>query len=229
MEVPVMDSFDVAKPAFIEPAVMVPGSNALLYQRALAVRPEIAGASLRNTSAQMGIDINKGALWPRLNLGGDVATNFAASSVSNSSVNKDPFFSQVWNNLGAGISLNLSIPIYSNRQYKSNIDRAKISAMNTQLAEQNTRNQLRKNIEQSSTDLKNAFNKYEASKDQLNSAKVSFESIEKKYNVGLMTAIDYLVEKNNYNQALSNLIQAKYDYVFKSKILDFYQGKEITF
>jgi outer membrane protein len=53
--------------------------------------------------------------------------------------------------------------------------------------------------------------------------------METKYNVGLMTAIDYLIEKNNFFQAESNLIQAKYDYIFKTKILDFYQGQAITF
>jgi outer membrane protein len=229
MEVPVTDSFDVAKPVLVEPLEITPGLNELLYQKALAVRPEISGASLRTSSALMDIKINQGLLWPRLNLGGNISTNYAASSATNSTVNRDPFFYQMWNNLGAGLSLNLSIPIYSNRQFRSSIDQAKINALNTQLAEQNTKNQLRKNIEQASTDLKNAVKKYEASKEQLNSSEVSYKSVEKKYNVGLMTAIDYLIEKNNYNQALSSLIQAKYDYIFKNKILDFYEGKEITF
>ncbi len=231
MEVPVMDSFDVVKPVIAEPSVLLQGRSEQLYQTALTVRPEIASASLRTKSALMGIDINKGGYWPRLNLGGNISTNFATSSASTSEVNptKQPFFSQLWDNLGAGLSLNLAIPIYSNRLYKSNVDRAKINALNVQLAEQNTKNQLRKNIEQASTDLKNAINKYSATRDQLASAEVSYKSIEKKFDVGLVTAIDYLVEKNNYTQALSNSIQAKYDYVFKSKILDFYVGKEITF
>ncbi|HTX88442.1 MAG TPA: TolC family protein [Bacteroidales bacterium] len=231
MEVPVMDSFDIVKPEIIEPTALISGSHEELFQKALSVRPEIAGASLRTQSALMGVQINKGGYWPKLNLGGNISTNFATSSASSSEVNpnKDPFFTQLWDNIGAGLSLNLSIPIYSNRLYKSNVDRAKINALNVQLSEENTKNQLRKNIEQASTDLKNAINKYSATKDQLTSAEVSYKSIEKKFNVGLVTAIDYLVEKNNYNQAMSNMIQAKYDYVFKSKILDFYIGKQITF
>jgi outer membrane protein len=231
MELPVADTFEVEKPAFVEPTEIPPGSNDLLYQKALAVRPEISSASLYTQSSEMSIKINEGAYWPRLNLGGNISTDFATSTATSSAVNptKEAFFPQLWNNIGAGLSLNLSIPIYSNRQYKSSIDRAKINALNTQLSEQNVKNQLRKNIEQASTDLKNALKKYEASKEQLSSAEVSYKSIEKKYNVGLMTAIDYLVEKNNFFQAQSNLIQAKYDFVFKTKILDFYQGREITF
>ena len=101
--------------------------------------------------------------------------------------------------------------------------------MNAQLNEKNIKNQLRKNIEQTYTDLKSALRKYESTKEQLAAAEISYDNMEKKYNVGLSNAIDFLVEKNNYFKAQSNLIQAKYDYVFKTKILDFYQGTAITF
>ena len=135
----------------------------------------------------------------------------------------------MWNNLGESIGLNLAIPIYSNRQIKSNIERAKINALSAKLDEQNTRLQLRKTIEQSYTDLRNSIKKYEAVKEQISAAELSYQNMERKYNVGMMTAIDYLIEKNNYFQAQSNGIQSKYDYIFKSKILDFYQGKPIQF
>ena len=126
-------------------------------------------------------------------------------------------------------ALSLSIPIYSNRQIRSNIEKATVNAITARLNEQNTKNLLRKSIEQTYTDLKTAMNKYEATKEQLTSAEVSYKNTETKFNVGLVTAIDFLVEKNNYFQAQSNLIQSKYDYIFKTKILDFYEGKEIQF
>jgi outer membrane protein len=228
MEVPVIDSFDVVKPVLGAPEIVPAKSSETLYQQALSVRPEVAGASMRTSSAQMGVLINEGAYWPRINLGGDISTNYATSILATSNVSKDPFFYQMWNNIGAGLSLGISIPIYSNRQFKSSVDRARISALNAQLAERNTKNQLRKNIEQANTDVKNALKKYEATTEQLNSAEVSYKTMEKKYSVGLVTPVDYLVEKNNYNQATSNLIQAKYDYIFKNKILDFYEGKQIV-
>ena len=101
--------------------------------------------------------------------------------------------------------------------------------MSAQLDEQNIRHQLRKTIEQSYTDLRNSIKKYEAVKEQISAAELSYQNMERKYNVGMSTATDYLIEKNNYFQAQSNGIQAKYDYIFKSKILDFYQGKPIQF
>mgnify|MGYP000424136415 CR=1 FL=1 len=131
--------------------------------------------------------------------------------------------------LPKGVGLSLSIPIYSNRQIKSNIEQARVNALTAGLNEQNAKNQLRKSIEQTYTDLKNSMKKYEATKEQFTSAEVSYKNTETKFNLGLVTAIDFLVEKNNYFQAQSNLIQAKYDYVFRSKILDFYVGTPISF
>ena len=233
MEVPVIDSFDVEKPVIAEPSPLILKSNQDIYQKALTVQPQITGASLRTENALLGIKISQGARWPRMNLTGNVNTNFATSTKEpqGSGVNpyKVPFFDQLWNNLGESVGLSLSIPIYSNRQIRSNIEKATVNAITARLNEQNTKNLLRKSIEQTYTDLKTAMNKYEATKEQFSSAEVSYKNTETKFNVGLVTAIDFLVEKNNYFQAQSNLIQSKYDYIFKTKILDFYEGKEIKF
>jgi outer membrane protein len=158
-----------------------------------------------------------------------INTNYASGATKGTYQNPQPypFQEQVWDNLSQSIGLSLAIPIYSNRQIKSNIELAKINAKNIQLNELNTRNVLRKTIEQAYTDLKNSLKKYEATKEQYAAAEVSYRSIEKKYNVGMVTAIDFLVEKNNFAQAQSNVIQSKYNYIFKAKVLDFYQGNTI--
>ena len=231
MEIPVTDSFEVKIPDLVEPSLLLNQTNQEIYNKALTVQPQIAGASIRTNSALLGIKISEGARYPSLSLSGGVNSNYSVTSRtgSNSSVKDSPFFPQLWTNLGESIGLNLSIPIYSNRQLKSNIERAKINALSVQLDEQNTRLQLRKTIEQSYTDLRNSIKKYEAVKEQISAAELSYQNMERKYNVGMSTAIDYLIEKNNYFQAQSNGIQAKYDYIFKSKILNFYQGKPIQF
>jgi outer membrane protein len=144
-------------------------------------------------------------------------------------MNENLFLDQLWNNLGQSFNLSLSIPIYSNRQIKSNIDRAKINSMNTRLNEQSVKNQLRKQVEQTYTDLKSARKKYDATREQVSAVENSYKNSEKKYEVGLLDAISFLVEKNNYTKSLSGLLQAKYDYIFKQKILDFYLGNSITF
>jgi outer membrane protein len=229
MQIPVADSFDIQKPETTEPQVQLIFSNEDIYQKALTVQPQINSASIRTNSALLGIKINEGARLPKLNLSGSVNSNYAGSSRTGTvNSTKVPYFDQLWNNLGEGLGLNLSIPIYSNRQIKSSIEKAKVMALSAQLDEENTRLQLRKIIEQAYTDLKSSVKKYEATKEQVSSAELAYKNVERKFNVGLSTAIDFLLEKNIYFQAQSNLIQSKYDYIFKAKILDFYQGKPIT-
>jgi len=232
MEFPVVDSFDLQVPNFIEPALMMKKTNQEIYSKALKVQPQITGASIRTNSALLGIKISEGARYPTLSLSGSASSNYAVSSrtgVDASVPKASPFFPQLWNNLGESIGLSLSIPIYSNRTIKSNIERAKVNALLAELNEQDLKLQLRTTIEQSYTDLKNSIKKYEATKDQIASAELAYKNIEKKYKVGMATAIDFLIQKNAFYQAQSNGIQAKYDYIFKSKILDFYQGVPITF
>jgi outer membrane protein len=227
MEIPVTDSFEVKIPELVEPTLLLNQTNQEIFNKALTVQPQIAGAAIRTNSALLGVRISEGARYPSLSLSGSANSNYSVSSGSSSLAS--PFFTQLWNNLGESFGLNLSIPIYSNRQLKSNIERAKINALSARLDEQNTRLQLRKTIEQSYADLRNSIKKYEATKEQISAAELSYKNMERKYNVGMSTATDYLIEKNNYFQAQSNGIQSKYDYIFKTKILDFYQGKPIQF
>lgn len=229
MEIPVTDLFDVEIPTMLEPTQQILNTNEEIYRRSLAVMPQITGYTIKTDAALMAQKVSEGARWPRLTLGANLNTNFASSRTQGSVVNPEgyPFFEQIWDNIGQSLNLGLSIPIYSNRQIKSNIDRAKINVLNARLNEQNVKNVLRKNVEQTATDLKAASKKYEATREQLRAVEAAYLNAEKKYGVGVMNATDFLIQKNNFFQSQSNLIQARYDYIFKSKILDFYQGKDI--
>lgn len=231
MEIPIQDSFEIEVPLFAGEVADPLLTNEEIYKKSLEVQPQITGASLRTNAALTALKVSEGARWPRLNLSAGMNTNYASSRRQGTAVNPEgyPFFDQMWDNIGQSFGLGLSIPIYSNRQIKSNIDRAKINAMNAQLNEQNTRNALRKTIEQTYVDLRAARKRYEASLEQLAALEASYRNAEKKYEVGVMNATDFLVQKNGYTQSQSNLLQAKYEYIFRSKILGFYQGEAIRF
>jgi outer membrane protein len=230
MDIPITDNFEVEVPVMDESTVRTQATNEEIYQKSLAVLPQITSASLRTSASMMALKVSQGAHWPRISLGANMNTNYA-SSRKKGSVNPEgyPFFEQIWDNIGQSFSMGLSIPIYSNRQIKSNIDRAKINLITTQLNEQNVKNVLRKNVEQTYTDMRASVRKYEATKQQVAAVESVYKNAEKKYSVGVLSATDFLIQKNNFTQSLSNLIQAKYDYIFKQKILDFYQGKAIKF
>jgi outer membrane protein len=230
MEIPIADDFEVEVPALAEPSA-IPQSNVDIYNKSLEVMPQIFSARLKTSAAQMALKVSEGARWPRLTLGGNLSSNYASSRKQGTNVNPEgyPFFTQLWDNIGQSFNLGLSIPIYSNRQIQSNIERAKINEMNLRLSEQNTKNVLRKSVEQSFTDLRAAGKKYEATKLQVSATELSYKNAEQKFNVGVMNATDYLIQNNLYIQSQSSLIQTKFDFIFKSRILDFYQGKGIEF
>ncbi|MCX6269598.1 MAG: TolC family protein [Bacteroidetes bacterium] len=231
MDIPIVENFEVAIPVMDESSAAVVQSNEEIYQKSLMVQPQITSASLRTNSSQMALKVNQGAAWPRVTLGANLNSNYASSRKQGSAVNPEgyPFFSQMWDNIGQSFSLGVSIPIYSNRQIKTNIDRAKINLITTQLNEQNVKNVLRKSVEQTYSDMRASVRKYEATKLQVAAVQSVYDNAEKKYSDGVMSATDFLTQKNNFTQAQSTLIQAKYDYIFKRKILDFYQGKAIQF
>ncbi|MCX6304664.1 MAG: TolC family protein [Bacteroidetes bacterium] len=231
MDIPVTDNFEVEVPAMDESAAGVLETNAEIYQKSLAVQPQITGASLRTSASEMALKVSQGAYWPRVSLGANMSSNYASSRKKGGEVNQQgyPFFQQMWDNLGQSFSMGVSIPIYSNRATRSNIERARINLLTTRLNEQNVKNVLRKNVEQTYTDMRASVKKYEATKLQVAAVESVYKNAEKKYSVGVMSATDFLIQKNNFTQSQSNLIQAKYDYIFKRKILDFYQGKAITF
>jgi len=229
MQIPVIDSFDVEVPKFAEPSLLLLLSKDEVYQKSLEAMPQIHSASFRTTSSQMAIKIATGARWPRLTLSAGLSSNYASSRKQGILQEDYPFYTQVWDNVGQSVNLGLSIPIFSNRSLQSGIERAKINSKTAELNELNTRQTLRMNIEQTYTGLKAAAKNFAASKIQLSSTERTFKNAEKKFNVGVMSATDYLIQQNTFVSSLSNSIQAKYNFIFQSKILDFYQGKTITF
>lgn len=231
MEIPIDPDFSVEVPMLDIAAFSLPPYDEKIYERSLASQPQITGARLKSDASEIGLKVSEGARWPRINLGANLNTNYASSRTKGSNVNPEgyPFFEQIWDNIGQSVNMGISIPIYSNRQIKSNIDRAKINLENTRLSEQNVRSQLRKNVEQTYVDARAAQKKYEAVKQQLAAMQASYDNAEKKFQVGVMNATDFLIQKNNFEQSESSLIQAKFDYIFRLKILDFYQGNGINF
>ncbi len=140
-----------------------------------------------------------------------------------------PFLNQLEFNRREFLGLNLSIPLFSKMRNRTNVLNAKLSLENAKLSEQLTKNQLRQIIEQAYNDVTAASKRYSGTKKQLNAREEAFRTAEQRYNVGMMNAVDYLLAQNNLNRARSELLQAKFDFIFKSKILDFYLQKPLEF
>lgn len=139
------------------------------------------------------------------------------------------FVDQVTNNLNRSVSVSLRIPIFTNFQSRTQITTAKIQQQTAELNAQNARLTLRQNIETAYTNMLAGSNRFRATSIQVESLEQAFRAAESRFNAGALNSVDYNIAKNNLDKARANLVQAKFDYIFRTKILDFYQNKPLSF
>jgi outer membrane protein len=138
-----------------------------------------------------------------------------------------PYFSQFWDNRGFAVGLSLNVPLYNKGQVTTNTQLADIGVRNARIGSQLQRQQLKQSIEQAYLDVRSAYGSFLSVEKQIEALEVAFENSEKQLNLGTINATDFTLAKNNLNRARVDLLRAKYDFIFKSKILDFYLGKPI--
>jgi len=126
------------------------------------------------------------------------------------------------------LTFSLSIPIFNRLNTQNRISSAKVNVLDAKISLDQTKQTLYKSIQQAYVDAKAAFEDYEANLETVRSMEEAFSYSEQKYNVGMVSSVDYNLAKNNLTKAQSDLIQAKFMYIFYSKILDFYAGRPIT-
>jgi len=209
-----------------EPSALLMYNEALpIYNIALSNRSEIKSAELNVESAAKGVEIAKSGFLPTLSLNYNFGS--AASFLELPLVNNKAFFYQLDNNKSNNFSLSLNIPIFSGFQVKSNVNSAKINQEISLYNLEDSKIQLREIIERAYMDAKAALKTFVAAKKNVNAQEESFKNSQESYNLGVMTSFDFEQVKNRLLNAQSSLINAKYDFVFRTKVLDFYAGKSL--
>ena len=229
-----------------------------IYEVAESTQPVVRAADLRIRGADKAIEIAKAGFLPIIsanaNLGANQSNaqkNYLLSGKTDQNlgtvlfngqqipliVSRDnfsengtvPYFTQLSNTFNYGFGINANIPIFSKFANKSNVIRAKIQKDNASLNAQQTRLTLRQNIEQAYTNLTNAAKRYDSYTVQVSALEESFRAAESRFNAGAIDFVAYSLQKTNLDKARANLVQAKYDFIFRTKILDYYQNKPLTF
>jgi len=226
-----------------------------VYEKALQNQPNIEAGKIKLKSAELGVEIAKANGRPSLFLGGSLGSNYSNKGLqidgfetsfidtpvrimdqdvnvqfprTNAITSKSPYFSQLDNNLGYGFGLNLSVPIYDNYQTKASVERAELNALSVQNQNKQTEQLLRTAVQQALADAKTAKKSYEAAKRTNDARQAAFENAEKRFNLGAINTYDYISAKNSLDTSRIRSIIAKYDYIFRVKILDFYLGRPLT-
>lgn len=227
LELPFTEQFKIEDPVL--PVVKANGSllNSMeVFRNAVNLRPEIKSAEYRLGSYKEQVAIAKGNLYPTLTFGADYYNSYN-NKYEDYNGDKIPFSEQLKNNERYGLGVNLNIPIFNKGQARTQVKNAELQVLNQEFELQSTKNTLRKDIEQAYTNALAALKKYIASNKAVESMQEAFRYTEEKFNVGMVNSVEYNQSKNNLAKTKSDLAQAKYDYIFRTKILDFYNGEEI--
>ncbi len=253
------DGISIVKPVLtIGNETLLTSTANQIYATAVTNLPEIKSAEYNLKKSEKAIDVAWGGLSPHLAFSAAYGSGYSGISkrivnppqylgyrpdgsftsgldtvyspyFSDPTTELIPFADQYKNNLNKSFGFYLTVPIFNRFQTRTAIDRARIQKLNAELTVESTKLQIQKSIQQAYADANGGLKKYNASLKTVDAMKESFKYTEQKFNVGMVNTIVYNDSKNKLIKAENDLIQAKYEYVFKTKVLDFYLGKPLKF
>lgn len=233
------------------------GDVETVYQAAIKDLAMVKAVELRKQSAEKGVKSARGALTPSLYFTGNLNTNYFSTGtreIRSGTFTNDPtssfvtvngdkvtvfqttettfnekigYFDQIRNNYGTFVGVGLRIPILNSFRARNQLSLAKIDLKSAEYNKKATYIQLRQSIEQAYFNMKAAEERYRVLTEQVEAFSQSFRAAEVRFNAGLGTSVDYLIAKNNLDRANINLVNARYDYVLRTKILDYFQSKPL--
>ena len=195
--------------------------------------PQVKSAGLAMDMADRDISIAKSGLYPTLSLSAGYGSSFSNGrqkpDINNPATYiQYPFKDQIRDNASYHISLSLSIPIFNSLSARNNVKSYRIARHRAEYDYMIMQKNLNKEIRQAYIDAVGAYEQYEAAAKNVTTTEEAFRMLEEKYNLGAASPVDYSIALYNLVNARSQLAQAKYSYLFKTKILDFYRGIPIT-
>lgn len=226
-----------------------------VIKTAFAINPDIKLAELQEKGYFQAIKVAKGGYYPVLSLFGGIGSNY--SSINQNIIGstlvqqqigvvqgtntpvygsyQTPIYSpsysftnQFGNNFNQSVGLSLQIPIFNKFTARTAVRKAKLNYENAQVATQLAKDNLSKTITQAVLDVQAAEKQYISAQQTYEANKAAFNTIQQRYNVGLVNSLDYNTSLTNYNKAQTDMIEAEYQVVFRSKVIDYYLGNPIT-
>lgn len=226
-----------------------------IYNAALSSQPGIRAAELDVRSAQLDEKIAKSSLYPSVSLGGTLGSNYSNQGLRIDEIvqtlnptpvlinndpaiitfsgqealtSKNPYINQLDENLSYGFGLGVNIPIYNNYKVKAGMESARLSTINSTLNVEKQKNALKTNVQQALADAQAASKSYQAALKSRNAQSAAYNNATKQYELGAINSFDYVNSRALLDNAEISLIIAKYDYIFKAKVVDFYMGRPIS-
>jgi outer membrane protein len=228
LQIPGSQTMDIEVPELSVADGTIDETAEQIYEKALTAMPEVRSARLKLQSSLFAFKAARGSYFPRLSVNGNLFTNYS-SAIDDRIPGGYSRGEQLNDNLAQSASLQLQIPIFNGYQTRASVKR---SYFNTQQAEINltsAENTLRQSVETSYNDASASSKTYQSALRLVNAREEAFRMLKQRYDNGAANFVEYQTAENALFQAKSDLVRAKYDFIFKKKVLDFYQGKPIEF
>ncbi|MDZ4664108.1 MAG: TolC family protein [Bacteroidota bacterium] len=249
-------SFNVVKPNLdVEGQSILKDDVQSIYETALKNQPGIKSAEYSLLSSEKTLATARGRRYPTVSMNGSMGTGTSGLAKDITGFNivgydttavttggqyvlsprtelvtkSIPFADQFKDNVNKSFGFTVSVPIFNGLQTHTGVKNAKLNLINARYSQDLAKQNLYKTIAQAYTTAKAALSRYMANKKSVEASQASFNFADQKFNVGSISAFDYNTAKNRLLVAQSNLLQSKYDYILRLKVLDFYQGKDLTF
>ncbi|HEX8039544.1 MAG TPA: TolC family protein [Chryseosolibacter sp.] len=259
LQLPARDDFDVEIPVITPEDLILDQTSEEIFAIAKGTLPEIKSAKLRIESSYFAVKAARGDLYPRLTMNGSVNTNYSSSSATrfvpdggfntfqtgyfvqgtNTPVyGLQPtgsfqdiygFNDQLKDNIYKSVSLRLTIPIFNRFSARASLQKALIASEQAKISAREIDNTLRQNVETSYNNAIAASKSYNSSLKQVEAREEAYRMVKQRYDIGAANYVEYQVAENDLFQARSDNSRAKYEFIFRRKVLDFYQGKPLGF
>lgn len=221
-----VEGFDVASVDVGTPSSNLFYKNSSsVYDKSLDRMPEIARAKLAIENADLSIEISKSFFLPTVTASAGLSTNYGYNLKLPAGVSNTNFFNQLNDNFGYGLGFNVSVPIFNRFQTKNRVAKSLINKDIFETRLESEKLSLKQTIEQAFLDVKTALKTFEAAKISLDAQTEAFKNAQERYNYGDMTLFDFEQVRTRLVNAQAAMIRSKYDYVFKTKVLQFYSGE----
>ncbi len=227
-----------------------------VYNASLSTQPQITAAELRQQAEEYKVEIAKSALIPSLTVGGNIGSNwsdlakdtegfviqripqpgvfidgspavFEVESLVPTGFTSIPYITQLDNNLGYGVGASVSIPIFNNYSGRAGVERAKIGVINSKIETDLVKQNLKTNVQNAIASARAARKTLDAAEASVTAAQIALKNADRLSELGSLNNFEYLSARSRFDTAELNLLIAKYDYIFKVKVIEYYLGRGI--
>jgi outer membrane protein len=226
LQLPAGAALDVEVPQIDVEDLILEQSRDQIYDMARLTMPEVKSADLKVESSYFAVRATRGNLLPRLSMGGSYGTVYSSEYDKALGLG---YVDQLRNNRGRSLGFTLSIPILNGLQSRVAWQRSKVNQKLAEVDAKETSNTLRQSVETAYNDAVAASKTYNSSLRQVQARDEAFRMTKQRFEAGATNYVEYQVAENDLFQAKSDLVRAKYDFIFKKKVLDFYQGKPLAY